>query len=495
MVEIFWDGFDKYGPANMYTNYSTMGDEWTSVPSGGYGLLVAGRFSNSLALNLTYGYTASRTLPSNYSRLIGGVAMQPSLAGNCGVIFTDVGTDQCSVGFNSSGKLVLWQGGLGGTQIAISSASITANSWHYVEWDLTFASSGTYTVWLDGVQVFTGSGNLKTSSNSYANSLILYGSSSGTGGNFDDMYLFDSTGSTNNAQRGDSRVETLYPTADASVAFSPSQGAIGAYYSLQGLTGYMSANILFLRKFTAPVSGTLNSISIMPQASSSGANFKPAVYADNSGSPGTLLSGGSTVTGCTSGTALTLPLTTAQSLTAGTSYWIGYVTDTSLAMQRQDATGFVTSAGYTASITFSSAPPSTAPSMSSGQYSVQVWGNVTGMSTNYSETNEVPAGGDLSCVTSSTVGAEDRYNFGSLSSTPANIAGVKVSALLRKTDSGARTVTVQLKSGSMEVTGSSQTPTTSYLYFANYQDTDPNTSAAWTASGVNAVSAGAKIAT
>jgi hypothetical protein len=255
----------------------------------------------------------------------------------------------------------------------------------------------------------------------------------------------------------------------------------------------MSGGELYLRKFTAPVSGTLNSISIMPSGTSSGANFKPAIYADNSGSPGTLLSTGSQVTGATALTAVTMPLTTPQSLTAGTNYWIGYVTDTSLAMQRDDNSSFSTNAGYTASVTYTSAPPSTAPSMSSGQSSVQLWGNVTGMTTNYSETNEVPPGGDLSCVTSSTVGAEDRYSFGSLSSTPSNIAGVKVSAMLRKTDVGARTITIQLKSGSTEVTGSSQSPAVSYAYYSSYQDTDPNTSAAWTASGVNSVTAGTKI--
>ena len=107
----------------------------------------------------------------------------------------------------------------------------------------------------------------------------------------------------------------------------------------------------------------------------------------------------------------------------------------------------------------------------------------------------MPAGGDLSCVSSNTVGAEDLYNFSSLSSTPYNIAGVKVSALLRKTDSGARTVTVPLKSGSVEAAGSSQTPIASYVYYSNYQDTDPNTSASWTESGVNSLTAGAKIAT
>ena len=495
MVEIFWDGFDKYGPVNAYTSNSTMGNEWNSLPPSGYGYLVAGRFSNSLAFLTTYGYTAIRSLPGNYSRLICGVAMQPSLSGNCGVIFGDAGTNQCAVGINSSGKVLLWQGGLGGTQIAISSASVTAGSWHYIECDLTFAASGSYTVWLDGVQVFTGSGNLKTSSNAYANTVTLNGGSSSGGGSFDDMYVFDSTGSTNNAQRGDSRVETLFPTGDASVAFTPSQAVIGAYFQLGALVSTMSANQLYLRRFTAPVSGTLNSISIVPNATSTGANFKPAIYADNSGSPGTLLSGGSQVNGCTAGTTLNLPLTSGVSLTAGTHYWLGYVTDTSLSMQRDDVTGFITNLGYTATVTYSSAPPSTAPSMSSGQYSLQLWGNITGMSTNYTETNEVPAGGDLSCVTSSTVGAEDRYSFNSLSSTPASIAGVKVSSLLRKTDSGTRTVTLQLKSGSTEVTGASQSPTASYQYVSSYQDTDPNTSAAWTASGVNSLSAGVKIAT
>lgn len=490
MADIFWDGFDKYGPLNSTPANSSMGSEWTTLPSSS-ALFVAGRFTNSLALQLGVSFgIATRTLPSNYGRLIGGVALNPTLAGNSGVIFGDAGTNQCAVGFNSSGRLVLWNGGLGGTQIAISASAITANTWHYVEWDLTFAASGSYTVYLDGVSVMVGTGNLKSSSNAYANQVIL----SGNACNFDDMYLFDSTGTVNNAVRGDSRVETLFPTADASVAFTPSQGVIGAYYNLNASTAFMSANQLYLRKFAAPASGVLNSISVMPAAASSGINFKPAIYADNSGAPGTLLSTGPQVTGATSGTVVTMTLTTAQSLTAGTNYWIGYATDTALTMQRQDNNSFSTNAGYTANVTYSSVPSSTAPSMSSGQPSLQVWGNMTGMTINYTEVNEVPPGGDLSCVTSNTVGAEDRYSFGALSSTPANIAGVKVSALLRKTDSGARTITVQLKSGSTEIAGAVQSPGTSYAYFSSYQDTDPNTSAAWTASAVNALTAGAKIA-
>ncbi len=488
MADIFWDGFDKYAPLYAAPANSTMGGEWTTVPQNG--LFVAGRFAGSLALQISYGNTASRSLPGNYPRLIGGTAMQPNLSNNSGVQFADAGTNQCSLGFNSQGRLVLWQGGLGGTQIAISSAAITANSWHYVEWDLTFASAGTYTVWLDGAQVFTGTGNLKSSGNATANTVLLGGNTC----NFDDMYLFDSTGSVNNAVRGDSRVETLFPTADSSVAFTPGQGVIGAWYSLNGSNTYMSANQLFLRKVTPTVAGTLASVSAVPQSTSVSANFKPAVYADNNGAPGNLLSSGPQVTGATAGTAVTMALTTAQTLSPGTPLWIGYLTDTSLSMQRQDNSNFSTNAGYTANVTYSSGVPATAPGMSSGQSSLQVWGNVTGLSGNFSETNEVPPGGDLSYVASSTVGAEDLYAFGSLSSTPSNIAGVKVSALLRKTDSGARTVSVQIKSGTTDVSGTAQAPGTSYAYFAAYADSDPNTGAAWTATGVNSLSAGAKIA-
>ena len=33
MVDIFWDGFDKYGPLNCMPTNSTMGSEWTTLPS------------------------------------------------------------------------------------------------------------------------------------------------------------------------------------------------------------------------------------------------------------------------------------------------------------------------------------------------------------------------------------------------------------------------------------------------------------------------------
>lgn len=489
MAEIFWDGFDKYGLANAAMSSSTMGGEWTGLPPN-FGGLVAGRFTGSVALQISYGQSATRSLPANYPRLIGGVAIQSTLSNNSGILFADAGTNQCSIGITAQGKIVLWQGGLGGTQIAISSNAITANSWHYLEWDLTFAATGAYTVWLDGAQVFTGTGNLKSSSNAYANTVAL----SGYACNFDDMYLFDNTGTANNAVRGDSRVETLFPTADASVSFTPGQGVIGAYYNLAGSSSSISGNTLFLRRYIPSVGGMLANVCVLPQGSAASANFRPVVYADNAGSPGTLLSTGAQVTGATTGTTIIMPLTTAQTLVAGAAVWLGYMCDTTISMSRQDNSSYPTSAGYSASVTYTSGAPSTAPSMSSGQVSLQIWGTVTGIASNFGEINQAQAGGDLSYVASNTVGQEDRYAFASLSSSPSNIAGVKVSALVRKSDSGSRTVSVQLKSGSTEVAGSAQAPGTSYTYLNAYFDNDPNTGAAWTASGVNSLTAGAKIA-
>ena len=79
--------------------------------------------------------------------------------------FFDGATRQCSLGFNSSGKLILTNADLNGTVLRVSTNGITANSWHYLEWDISFGSAGAFTVWLDGVQQFSGTGNTKSSAN------------------------------------------------------------------------------------------------------------------------------------------------------------------------------------------------------------------------------------------------------------------------------------------------------------------------------------------
>lgn len=114
-------------------------------------------------------------------------------------------------------------------------------------------------------------------------------------------------------------------------------------------------------------------------------------------------------------------------------------------------------------------------------------------SDNFALVNETPSDGDTSYVTDSVVGHKDLYDLGALSSTPATIHGVNVQMVARKDDATARTARCNLKSGATTTNGTTRTMGTSYAWFKQLFKTDPNTSAAWTASAVNAAQTGPEI--
>jgi hypothetical protein len=88
-------------------------------------------------------------------------------------------------------------------------------------------------------------------------------------------------------------------------------------------------------------------------------------------------------------------------------------------------------------------------------------------------------------------GDADFYNVGSIASTPVTTFAVVTRGYLQKSDAGTRTAAVQLKSGGTTVASPTLVLTTSGFLWAWRMDlTDPNTSAAWTAAGVNAVQIG-----
>ena len=64
-----------------------------------------------------------------------------------------------------------------------------------------------------------------------------------------------------------------------------------------------------------------------------------------------------------------------------------------------------------------------------------------------------------------------------------------------KSDAGARTMSVRVKSSATEVASSAIAPGTTYTWAALYNDTDPATSLAWTLTAVNAAQAGLRIET
>jgi hypothetical protein len=500
MALLFVEGFDKYGPTNSavaVVGAMLTAGEWTTASVSGL-TFVAPLSATGQAVSIQFNTGASllsKTLPTS-SRLIGGFRFSSGLTvSNAGIGFVDTASTQCTITINTStGTISLRNTGVTGTALATSTTSISANTTHYLEWDITFGNSAAYQVWLDGVSLFSGTGDTTSTANNSANAIGFFGGASGPLMTIDDLYIFDASGSTNNAVLLTSpRIETTFPTSDSAVQFGFGAGILGSTAQRTATTNAPAANSLMLRRFTPAVSCTLNSIGIVPAATSATANYRGVVYADSGGTaPGTLMSSGTQLTGVTAATAATLALTTPQSLSAGTQYWLGYITDTSVAMQQSDGSTI----GYRAANTYTSGAPGTAPAMTSGQATWLIWGNVSGVSgNNWYESAQQPPPGAPSYVFDATIGHEDLYNFAALSTTPANIYAVAVKGYIQKSDAGAKTISLRMKSSATDSAGSlaGQAPGTTYGWLTSLFPTDPNGSIAWTGTALNAATSGFRV--
>jgi hypothetical protein len=112
--------------------------------------------------------------------------------------------------------------------------------------------------------------------------------------------------------------------------------------------------------------------------------------------------------------------------------------------------------------------------------------------TNYTLVDDAPVV-TTDYVQGSTVGDTDTYGLADLSSTPNSISSVMLVAYVQKTDAGTRTIALQAKSGATTSDGPDYAMTTSVTRLERMMLTDPNTSAAWTPSAVNALQAGPKV--
>ena len=346
MAVLFIEGFDKYGPANTVSANVTalLNDgEWTNASGAISYSIVAPLSSTGQALQLNYttgSVVLYKTLATTYSRIIGGIRFSSNLAGsaNAGLGFASSGTQACTITINSTGAISLRTGTYTGTALATSSSTVSANSAHYLEWDITIGASSAYQVWLDGVSVFSGTGNTGNSQTTI-NQLNFLGGTIGTNIQYDDLYLFDNTGGTNNAVLNTNpRIETQFPNADSSVQFSFGAAILGQAYQAVASTSAPGANELFLRKFTTGPTGQLASVACIPNAGS-GAKFKAVVYADSAGSPtGSTLATGAEVTGTTANATLVSAFSSPPTLSASTAYWLGFITDTFVQLNQVDGT-------------------------------------------------------------------------------------------------------------------------------------------------------------
>lgn len=114
-------------------------------------------------------------------------------------------------------------------------------------------------------------------------------------------------------------------------------------------------------------------------------------------------------------------------------------------------------------------------------------------SPHFSRVNETAADGDTTYVSSSTVGHKDLYDCDNLPTSPTTIDGVRIISAARKDDAATRTYRQLLKSSSTTANGADVGVNSSYTMAESQFLTDPATSAAWTASGVNAMQIGIEL--
>ena len=526
MVMILRDSLQKYGPIGMsaYAGYNSgvatpaASSLSTALAQGGWSInestgnvsvgpgisavdISALRFTTQ---NGNYFYI-TRSLGSNLPRAIGFFWFRAGdLRGQPGVTLYDGASAQCSIVINQiTGIISLRTGATNGATISVSGSALTAGQAVCVAFDITIDTAGAYQVWVNNASVFSGTGNTKGgTANAYVNfiglgyplTIATVGGAIGTV-DFSNLFINDNTGSTNNAVLLTSPVlQTDFALADSSVQFSQVAFTLGQYWvsntafaGTNVVTAWAapSANTLFLRPFTPAVDGALNGVSCIPEASSVGANYKAVLYADSAGAPGALIATGAQTTGAAAGAVLSSLFGSGQALTGGTQYWLGFITDTSVALWLADTS----TTGRSVSNTYGSGAPDPAGSMATGQPDWLIWGFGTAAAANYVAVDGNPSVG-LAYNQSSTPGQTDLYTFSG--TIAGQVYGVGVSILASNPGGGARTGSSVISSSGTVSAGNNPgwSPGATPIWQDTWVPLDPHTGAAWAPSAVNAALGG-----
>lgn len=97
-------------------------------------------------------------------------------------------------------------------------------------------------------------------------------------------------------------------------------------------------------------------------------------------------------------------------------------------------------------------------------------------------------------VGSPTVGNRDSYTVADLPAGTWSVKGVQVAAVTQKSDAGAASIKTVLRSGGTNYYGPTKVLGTAWQTIMDLRETDPATSVAWTAAGVNAAEIGVEVA-
>jgi hypothetical protein len=530
----WFDGLDAYGPTGFLAvdagvpkpeGVALLGGEWNNILADGLAVTAAG--TNCVVVDALTGVGRALRVDFNFSGAGSAGGLGKTLGGNFGGVmvggvfqtdlqnlrkafmFSDAGAWQCAVTIETNGKIGVRTAdgsfATDGEVLALSEDSVSS----YEAFSLVIAATfpeagGSVKVWLNGHVILdeTGLPTRSTPGETVdAVEIWIRGTNlqnppaieRGTWIALDHVYIRAWEAAVFEDPLPLPMVETAFPIADDTQHdFAFGAAVLGDTAAADDDANAPGANQLVLRRYTPDADGQLDEVWVLPAATSAGAKFTPCVYSDAAGVADARLTTGPEVVGCAAGVLLEMPLTTPQALVAGTAIWLGYIVDTSVAVAVSEIDGV---SGRRAASAYGSGAPATAPALVVGPSWV-IFGIVSGVADDFwSVIDENPAAGDLSYLTSDAIGDQDLYIFPELSSTPTTIIAVKIAAVMRRVTGGASEVDLQMVSGGVTGAGSDPglTPSGGYATIASYFTTDPDTGAAWNASGVNLAKVGYEI--
>jgi len=222
------EGFDHYVTADIAKK------GW-SVSACTIGITNGRRGNGGLSPTIGSGYI-KKALPVASTYIMGFAMWVNVLPANTNAIavFFDGVQGQSSIALGVDGRLLMYSGN-GATLVGTSVQALQLGAWNYFEWKVTIANSAaanSCVLKVNGVNwinVAAGT-DMQPSTSAVISSVALAGNSTnsfGIGSNvgtwLDDVYICDTSGTTNNDFLGDIRVDTLYPNADGAFsAWTPS---------------------------------------------------------------------------------------------------------------------------------------------------------------------------------------------------------------------------------------------------------------------------------
>ncbi len=225
MSIIFIDGFDAYGATNNVTP-SGMARKWTDGSISSFMRVRDGRISGK-AVSLDPANFCGVSLPATQTLICGfGFKAAFAIAAESRICeFLDGSNVGINLRRQTSGE---WSIYFDTTHLATTSGQVLpVDTWATVELRVKVDNSaGEYELRVNGITLLSATGiDTQPASNAYTNAIRIVGSNIlGVQFHFDDFYVLDESGATNNDFLGSFKVQTTFPNGDGAVDCTPSTG-------------------------------------------------------------------------------------------------------------------------------------------------------------------------------------------------------------------------------------------------------------------------------